>query len=351
MKIALINDTHWGVRNDDQTFSEYFKRFYESVFFPTLKQQGVTRVYHLGDIVDRRKFINFASAKRLREDFIEMCVSNGIDLHIILGNHDVFYKNTNDLNAMDELNVDKYPGVYVYKDPTEALIGNLRVMLMPWICSGNYQLSMDAIKDTEAEVLFGHLELSGFAMYKGSVNTHGMSPSIFAKFDQVFTGHYHHKSTNGNIHYLGAPYQMTWSDYGDDRGFHIYNTANRVLEYVKNPIEIFHKVVYNDEGKTLEDVLIDCEPYRDTFIKLVVEKKTNPFWFDTLINKFEEAGVRDLKIIDEGERIDIDDEIIDEAEDTLSILNGFIDQLDIKGDRQDLSNLLRDLYRDAASNE
>lgn len=350
-QIALINDTHWGVRNDDQNFSNYFKRFYESVFFPTLKQRGITRIFHLGDIVDRRKFINFASARSMREDFIEMCVRNGMELHIILGNHDVFYKNTNELNAMDELNVGKYHGVYVYKYPTEVEIDNLKVLLMPWICSGNYEQAMRAIEITDAEVLFGHLELSGFAMYKGSINDHGMSPSVFSKFDQVMTGHYHHKSSSGNINYLGAPYQMTWSDYGDPRGFHIYDTANRVLTYIENPIEMFHKVVYNDDGKNMEEVLIDCEPYRDTYIKLIVESKTNPLWFDMLINKFEAAGVKDLKIIEDMEQIDVDDDVIDEADDTLTILNSYIDQIEMKGSRQDLSDLLRDLYRDAASRE
>jgi DNA repair exonuclease SbcCD nuclease subunit len=188
-------------------------------------------------------------------------------------------------------------------------------------------------------------------MYKGNINDHGMSPKIFEKFDQVFTGHYHHKSTSGNIHYLGAPYQMTWSDYGDTRGFHIYDSANRILEYVINPHEMFHKIVYNDLDKSMDDVLIDCEPYRDTYIKLVVENKTNPYWFDLLINKFEAAGVKDLKILDDGDKIDLDDEIIDEAQDTLTILNSFIDQMDIKGDRQDLTDLLRELYREAASSE
>ena len=351
-KIAMINDTHWGVRNDDQNFSEYFKRFYEGVFFPTLRRQGISRIFHLGDIVDRRKYINFASAKRLREDFIEMCVANGIELHIILGNHDVFYKNTNDLNAMEELNVDKYPNVFVYKDATEVMIDNLKVLLMPWICSGNYEHAMKAIETTDAQVLFGHLELSGFAMYKGNVNDHGMSPKVFEKFDQVMTGHYHHKSSSGNINYLGAPYQMTWSDYGDVRGFHIYDTSNRILEHIVNPFEMFHKVTYNDEGKSMEDVLIDCEPYRDNYVKLVVEKKTNPYWFDMLINKFEAAGVKDLKILDDGDKIDLDDDdFVDEAQDTLTILNGFIDQMDVKGNRQDLTELLRDLYRDAASSE
>jgi DNA repair exonuclease SbcCD nuclease subunit len=263
----------------------------------------------------------------------------------------VFYKNTNELNAMEEMNFDKYPNVYVYKDPTEVMVDNLKVLFMPWICSGNYQKAMDAIQNTDAQVVFGHLELSGFAMYKGNINDHGMSPKIFEKFDQVFTGHYHHKSSSGNIHYLGAPYQMTWSDYGDTRGFHIYDSSNRILEYVVNPHEMFHKVVYNDLDKTMDEVLIDCEPYRDTYIKLVVENKTNPYWFDLLINKFEAAGVKDLKILDDGDIIEFDEETIDEAQDTLTILNGFIDQMDIKGDRQDLTDLLRELYREAASSE
>ena len=58
MKIALITDTHFGARNDSLLFLDFFRKFYENIFFPTLKERGIKEIIHLGDVVDRRKFIN-----------------------------------------------------------------------------------------------------------------------------------------------------------------------------------------------------------------------------------------------------------------------------------------------------
>lgn len=348
MEFATINDTHWGVRNDDQNFANHFKRFYEEVFFPTLLARGVKHIVHLGDIVDRRKYINFLSARRMREDFIEKCVEYGITLHIILGNHDVYYKNTNKVNAMNELNYDKYPNIFIYQKPTEINIGGLDILLMPWISPENYEESISAVNNTKAKVLFGHLELSGFAMYKGIENEHGLSPSLFSKLDEVYSGHYHHKSSKGNIHYLGAPYQITWSDIYDDRGFHIYNTSNRIIEYIKNPNDIFYSIVYNDEHKSIDEVVVDVSQYKNCFVRLVVETKENPLWFDMLIDKFEAIGVLDLKIIDERDRIYIDtDKFEGESSDTLSILNSVIGQLDVGVKHAGLVELFVELHNEA----
>ena len=100
MKIALLNDTHFGARNDSPAFLDYFMRFYNEIFFPYLKENNITTLIHLGDVVDRRKFINFKTAHTFREDFMHRLYKEGIDTHIILGNNDTYYKNTNELNEI-----------------------------------------------------------------------------------------------------------------------------------------------------------------------------------------------------------------------------------------------------------
>ena len=59
MKTGSLNDTHFGARNDSPAFIKYFNRFYDEIFFPYLQEHNITTLIHLGDVVDRRKFINY----------------------------------------------------------------------------------------------------------------------------------------------------------------------------------------------------------------------------------------------------------------------------------------------------
>ena len=69
MKIAILNDTHWGARNDNAAIAEHQIKFYREVFFPYLRENGITTIFHLGDVTDRRKYINFVTAKNLEDNF------------------------------------------------------------------------------------------------------------------------------------------------------------------------------------------------------------------------------------------------------------------------------------------
>jgi UDP-2,3-diacylglucosamine pyrophosphatase LpxH len=356
-KIALITDTHFGVRNDNQIFAAYQARFYEEVFFPYLDAHGIKIVRHLGDIVDRRKYVNYLTSRNLRRNFIDPCMDRGIDLGCIIGNHDTFYKNTNEVNSMNELyHYNRYDTLQWWEKPVEEVIDGCKILIMPWICTDNWEESMAIMEATDATVMFGHLEIAGFEMYRGNASEHGWGTKIFDKFDIVCSGHYHHKSTRGNINYLGAPYEMTWSDFDDERGFHVFDTETRELEYIVNPLKMFHKLVYNDQDKTMADILaMDLDPYKDTFLKLVVQEKTNPYWFDMLVEKIEKLGVADLKIIEDSLQLDLDDdELINEAEDTLTILRKYAATYLSEKDAdtlRDLNVLLTTLYNEAQQME
>lgn len=353
MKIALITDTHWGARGDSPAFAEYFNRFYYDHFFPYLSEHGITNIFHLGDIVDRRKYINFVTARHLRK-FVEHCDSSGIRLDVIIGNHDTSFKNTNEVNSMKELFEHSTYDINYYDSPTVVSLGGTDIGVLPWVCSGNYDESMEFLRDTPAQILFGHLEIAGFEMYKGAVNDHGFDTKIFDKFDLVCSGHFHHKSTRGNINYLGAPYEMSWSDYNDPRGFHIFDTETRELTYIKNPLTMFNKVHYNDQDKTLDELMnVDWDYYKGSYVKLIVHSKTNPYWFDMFVDKIEKAGVLDLQVVDDNLNLQMEDDndIVSEAEDTLTVLNKVVDQVESRVDKKVLYNFLSSLYNEALSVE
>ena len=354
MKIAILGDTHYGSRNDHQAFHDYFEKFYRDVFFPTLKERDIKTIIQLGDLFDRRKYVNFYTLKRSKEYFFDQLVSNGIYMHVFVGNHDTYFKNTNEVNSPELLLQDYRDTVKVYSEPCDVEFNGTKVTLLPWVCSGNYEQCMNHINQTNAQILFGHLELTGFEMHRGAINDHGMDVKPFDKFDMVISGHYHHKSSKGNIHYTGTPYEMTWSDYNDPKGFHIFDTETRELEFIQNPYNMFQKWFYNDEALTLEDInKLPFEKAKDAFVKIVVKNKSNPYWFDMYVNQFEKAGALDIQVVDDNLNLQLEDDesIIDEAEDTLTILKNYAGQVSSTVDTGELNKFLTELYTEALTVE
>jgi DNA repair exonuclease SbcCD nuclease subunit len=347
MKIALITDTHFGARGDNGAFDKFFKKFYEGTFFPILERESIQRVVHLGDMFDRRKYINYLTLSNCRKYFFDHLSDLGIDMDVIVGNHDVFYKNTNEINSPDLL-LNDYNNITVYSSPKTVELGNTDVLYLPWITSDNFKSSMEAIKGTKATICFGHLELAGFQMYKGFINDHGFDAAIFDRYDLVYSGHFHHRSTGGNITYLGNPYELTWADYQDPRGFHIFDTETRELTFIQNPNNIFYKVFVGKDFKLEEyDHLQDC------FVKVIVQDRDNQMKLDMLMDKLEKVNPADIQVVDDHQHKDIEDneEILESAEDTLSLLSKFCDQMDSVVDKKRLDNLIRNLYNEAINLE
>jgi DNA repair exonuclease SbcCD nuclease subunit len=353
MKIALINDTHFGARGDSSIFNEFFFKFWENTFFPYLKDNGIKHICHLGDVVDRRKFINFVTLNSCRKRFFDVLKTEGITMDVIVGNHDVFYRNTNEVNAMNELFYG-YDNINVYIDPVDLNFDGLSVAMVPWINSGNYENCLGFLKNTKSQVVFGHFEISGFEMDRGNVCHTGMDRKLFDRFDVVLSGHFHHKSTSGNITYLGNQYEMTWADYNDQRGFHVFDTETRDFEFVENPHRIFYKISYDDTEQDFEYwKKFNYEKLKDCYIKIIVVNKTNPYLFDNVIDNLYKSDVIDISIVEDFTEIDLDhdEELINQAEDTMTILSRYIDGLTLNVESDKLKKLMRELYVESLNSE
>lgn len=356
MKVAIITDQHFGARNDSIHFLEFFNKFYSETFFPTLEKQNIKKLFILGDTFDRRKYVNFYSLQKAKDMFFDPLQKLGIEVYMLVGNHDTYYKNTNTVNSpellledYDNINVISSPQtIHVYYENTEH-----DVLMMPWICADNYDMSMTELKNTSATVCMGHFEIEGFQMYRGAPSHEGLSPKLFDKFDQVFSGHYHHKSSNKNIHYLGNPYELTWQDYADPRGFHLFDLNTHELEFIRNPNSIFKKFIYDDKKDDIKTISgYDVSEFKNSYVKVVVMSKTNPYLFDVLINNLYNAGVIDISIAEDVvDLIEDDDEVVDQTEDTTTILNKFVDNIETDLDKMKIKKMLRELYLEALNGE
>lgn len=351
MKIALITDTHFGARNDNLTFNEHFYKFYDEVFFPYLIKNDIKTVVHLGDVLDRRKFVSYRIAHDFRRKFLNRFSELGIDLHLIVGNHDTYYKNTNSVNSLDELV--HHENATVYSEAEVVEFDGTQIMMMPWINSENYASAVKLMNETTAQICMGHLEINGFEMHAGHKAENGYSKELFKRFDMVMSGHFHKKSDDGQVYYLGTPYEITWSDHNCPKGFHLFDTSTRELTRVVNPYTLFHKVYYDDS--TVDYNAFDVESLKEKFVKIVVVNKKDFYQFDRFIDRvLNESGAHEVKIIEDFSELDaenVDDAIIENAEDTLALLDRYVDELDVTLDKNRLKGLLKSLYVEASDLE
>lgn len=341
--VALITDTHFGARSDSIPFDNFFRKFYEECFWPEIDRRGIKTIFHLGDCFDRRKYVNFNTLKSCRDYFFDQAKKRGIKIVMIVGNHDTYFKNTNEVNSPGLLLRDYGNDIVAYSGPVDYNVGGLSILLMPWICTDNYNECMEAMKISKSPVMFGHLEIAGFQMYKGHDNNEGFDSKLFDKFDRVCSGHFHHRSSGGNITYLGNPYELTWADYDDPRGFHILDTGTRELEFIQNPFTIFKKIYYDDSK---EISIPDCS---NQHIKLIVVKKTDLYAFDQFLEKIYKHNPLELKIIEdlsEFEAEALGTEEVD-LEDTLTLLSQYVDNLDTDANKERIKTLMKTLYVEA----
>ena len=342
MLVSIISDTHWSARKSSKLFHDYFRLFYENIFFPTLEKYGITTVVHMGDAFDNRKSIDFWGLDWTRK--VVMDPLSKYDVHMIVGNHDSFLKNSNKINSPGLL-LKEYPNIKVYSEPTQVNIGGLDIVFVPWINQENEQLTTDILTRSNSKVVMGHLELNGFEAHKGHVMEDGRDPKIFNKFEKVFSGHYHTRSDNGTVYYIGNPYEIYFNDLNETRGFVIFDTETLEHFYVDNPYKMHYNLYYDDTPNQL----LNTSELENKIVKLVVRKKSKVKDFENFVEKLYRANVAELKIVENYSFID--EEQIErslESEDTFSLLQGFIDESESPLNKSVLKNILKETYMEAS---
>ena len=344
MKVAIITDTHYGARKGSKHFHDYFELFYRDVFFPSLEEHQIDTVIHMGDIFDSRKAIDLQSLEWSKRVVFEPLKKYNV--HAIVGNHDCYYKNTNFVNS-PELLLNDYSNIKMYSSPSEINVDGLDILLLPWINSQNIDDTKKIIDNTKAKVAMGHLEMNGFQATRGHIMENGTDVSLFDKFTRVYSGHFHTRSNDGKIYYLGNPYEMFWNDVNDPRGFHIFDTETLTHIPIDNPYKLFYNIYYEDTNPKL----FNTTEYKNKIVKVIVRKKSKPKEFEKFIDKLYTSGVQDLKIVENFQIQESENFEVNEEENTLSILNRYIEESEFNLDKNIIKNIFQNIYREACEVE
>ena len=343
MKIAIITDQHFGCRKNSKLFHDYFLKFYNDVFFPTLEKEGITTVVDMGDTFDNRTGINFNALAWAKDIYYDRLREIGCTVHTIVGNHTAYYKNTNSINAVDLL-LREYDNVEVYAETQEVNLGDLKVLFVPWINPENEKETFKKVKKAQCDVVMGHLELNGFKATAGHMMEHGLETTIFDRFDKVYSGHYHCRSVQEPIHYLGNPYEMFWGDVNDtDRGFHIFDTETLDHTPVNNPYRLYYIIYYEDT----DHQTFDAREYENKIVKIIVRKKSDINKFEKFVEKLYATNVAELKVVENFAIQEAEDFEAFESEDTISVLNRYIEEAEIELDKSRVQKVIQDVYQEA----
>lgn len=333
MKVLILCDTHWGVRGDNPNFYDYQKKFLDNVVFPYIKRFDIKRMFHLGDLVDNRKTMNYQTLTRMREDFLDPLAALNIETDWIPGNHDSFYRNNININAMKEF----VTTGKVYDGVENIQLGNASVCVVPWICSDRYEHDTKQIRESTSQYCFGHLELKGFPNNNGLSSVGGEDRVLFNQFDKVLSGHFHKRSRQDNVHYLGSCFQSSWSDFGDYRGMSVFDTDTGDITYYRNPYAIFKVVEFDG----ISD--IEASALKGTYCRLVIREALKEPALKEAVKKIEDCGVINLTIDDSSIMIAASPEKPQEGESLHSLIMRHIDSLQLD-DLSKVREKFDDLY-------
>lgn len=349
MQIAILTDTHLGARNDAPQFIEYFLNFIENKFIPECEERGITTILHLGDLMDRRKFVNFSTLNHVRKRFIEKIQEKNMTMYCLVGNHDTYYKNTSSINSLKELFGERYTSFIPVESPIELEFGDKKFALVPWINKDNKEEYDSFISKTDATIVCGHFELNGYEVLRGIKFEGGMKDTSLRRFDRVLSGHFHMANKKNNIHYLGTPYQITFSDLKEKKGFYVYCTETDNLEFIENDSKMFLSIDYTDDIN-----ISDYSIYENKYIKMFVREKKSQSKLDSVIEKLYDAKVGSITIVEEDQQSIADEEVADMSLDTLTLICNEAEEFynNIEGiPVPKLKSLIQDIYMEALSTD
>ena len=340
----VLGDLHLGVKNSSEVMFRHQSKFF-NFMIDYMKQNNIDTILQCGDLWDSRRNTNMKTLQFAYDCFFDLLKDNNIHMHTVIGNHDIYLRNSLDIHSSGLL-LRNYDCIDVYDQCTTIELDGCTVDMIPWICDQNREQCFDYIKNSKSDVCLGHFEINQFPAVGQSLFEGGMSREQFSHFKQVFSGHFHCRSKNDNITYVGTPYQLTWNDATTENGFIVFDTETLQYYYVENPNRYYHYLTYDDKNKfqtSLEGLALE-----DSFVKIVIKSKSRAFNYNTYINKVFAGKPADVKFVEQS-LIDVtssNQNATLEVKDTLDLITSYIDGIDYDH-KERLKNFMVQLYNEA----
>lgn len=330
--VPIIGDLHIGARSGNEHFHEYFNKFFDD-FFEFCDKNGVEEFIQTGDMFDVRKFVNTWCLDFFKEHFVKRVVDRGMTCYVIVGNHDIHFRETLKVNTPSLVLSEWKDNFVVIENPMNLKIGGHSFLMVPWMAKSNREECEEAIKMSSSDYMCGHFEFNDFPMHVGSNAKSHHSHKGYGQFKKIFSGHYHTKSEKDNVIYTGTPYELTWIDCGDKKGFYTLDDSGNV-DFVHNP-HIIHDYVVYPEVK-------DCSK---KFIRAIADnvedKKALEKWKSDLIA----SGPHDIKFNEKTTAIQSTETIdVENIKSTEDLLIETVDEMETHLDKGKLKSMILKCY-------
>lgn len=340
MKIAILGDSHFGARNSNRVTQHWQERFYNEIFWPYIDANDIKTIIQTGDYFDDRKSINLQSLAFQRNVFVKEAQKRNVDVHVLVGNHDIPLRHSLRNSSVEQVLAHE-DNFHVYTQPTKVEFDDLEMTMMPWICKENFEQAKEVIQNGGDHIV-GHFEITGFVMHPGAISKDGISMADFNGWNQVLSGHYHAQSEKGNVHYVGTPYQMSWSDATTKHGFWVLDTADRSRTFINNPLRYFNRFVWED------GCLSDLGDLERSYVKIAVKKKTDFEAFETFIDKVNFGSPHDVKIIEQFEewsQENVKDLIT--VSSTEDLISDYVNDVATANNKDNIKQIMLSIYEEA----
>jgi len=341
MKIAFIGDLHFGCRNTNQVIQRHQEAFLEQIFWPYIKEHNINTVIQTGDYFDNRKWINLQTMSFQKRTFVDKAAELGVIVHGIIGNHDIPLRHSLSMNSPQQILTESH--INFYDKPKVINFDGIDITFIPWVCKENYEEITEVINNG-GDILVGHLETQGAVLFPGRLSDDGYKPTDFKKWNEVISGHYHSQNKIANIHYIGIPFQLMWTDALVKQGFWIFDTTDRSWEFIENPLRYFHRMTWDDGCDYPLDIL------NDSYVKINIKKKTSFEEFEKFIDRVNFQEPFEVKIVESFEEYNQENvrDLI-QLSSTTDLIGEYIDDVATENNKESIKKLMIEIYDEAMS--